>query len=142
MSPGLRHALRGILWPALCLAELAHVMVFTAVPLLIVLVKVALGIVFLPLLLLSFGDRDVKLTPSVDHLREPLCWIALAPCRRAGSELMAWPPAVVAPSAAPADDDDGPWIELPNALTWRHAWFILWLVMFIAYLLRPERKKP
>ena len=105
--------------------------------------EAALKIVFLPFLLLSFGDRSIELTTAVDHLTRPGCWVALAPCEVANTALVrlrAEPVGGKQPSTQSDADDDLAAVDIPDFLTWRHVWFAAWLGWFLVYLVRRERK--
>lgn len=129
-----------LVWAALWRAETVHLGLFVGVPALLGLLKSLLGIVFLPFLLLSFGDTHRQTRAS--HLGEAACWVALAPCSVAEAEFIALPVLARAASEKPPDlAPRGPLGELPTALTLRHLWFMLWLSWFVLFLVVRERRE-
>jgi hypothetical protein len=133
-----------LVWSALWRAQVVHLVLFVGAPVLLGLLKLLLSIVFLPFLLLSFGDT--KRDEGSSHLQEIGCWVALAPCSVAHKPLMNLPspqsasPEPTAPSLATEAPD--PLAEFPSALTPRHVWFFAWLVWFLLYIVRANREPP
>ncbi|MBL8381048.1 MAG: hypothetical protein JNM79_24480 [Burkholderiales bacterium] len=121
---------------------MAHLLLFAAAPLVLALLQVALGIVFLPFLLLSAGDRSVELARAAMHLRDPACWVMLAPCSVADKALFTfpWASAMRDASPAPGTPEPEPFLPLPSDFTVRHAWFLLWLLWFLSYLTKHGRQ--
>ena len=133
----------GLAWAAAWRAQAAHLLFFAVVPQAVAAGESAIKIVFLPFLLLSFGDRSIELTTAVDHLTRPGCWVALAPCEVANTALVrlrAEPVGGKQPSTQSDADDDLAAVDIPDFLTWRHVWFAAWLGWFLVYLVRRERK--
>ena len=132
-------------WAAAWRAQAAHLLFFAVVPLAVAAGEAAIKIVFLPFLLLSFGDRNIDLATAADHLAHPGCWVALAPCDVADRGLVrlrAEPARSEAASAQSGADEELPPIDLPDFLTWRHLWFAAWLAWYLVYLVRQGRKVP
>ena len=107
------------------------------------LLQFAFGIVLLPFLLLSFGDRTTNFGGQVTHLSQPSCWLAVMPCSVADMTLFALPnhssvPAETSSSASHSIDAE-PFMPLPSSFTVRHFWFALWLLWFVLFLVRRER---
>ncbi len=132
-----------LIWAALWRAQVAHLAIFVAVPLAAWLAKALLGVVFLPFLLLSFGDTPQRTQAS--HLSPGPCWVMLMPCALAEVQVL---PLSRASAAGPVDQAAGstatevaPFLPMPSALTLRHAWFAVWLMWFIAHLWKLERKQ-
>ncbi len=132
-----------ILWAALWRAQAFHLVLFALVPVVVAALDFAFGIVILPFSLLSFGDRTLSHGEQARHLREPACWVVLAPCAVADAKLVALPWAARSfehgkPPAEPAVE---PFIDasLPDNLTPKHLWFFVWLLWFMVYL---HRRRP
>jgi hypothetical protein len=129
-----------LVWAALWRAEAVHLGLFVVAPLLLGLLKLLLGIVFLPLLLVGFGDTDLGTRDS--HLREAGCWIALAPCSIADASLIEFPArTVAAPDSQANPTPREPFAEWPSAVTLRHLWFAAWLSWFVFHLVARERRR-
>ena len=139
-----------IVWVALWRAQVSHLLVFAALPLLAFALRAALGLIFLPFLLLSFGNRNVTAGAELAHLPVPGCWLALAPCPIADLTLL---PSLIAsgnsatgerlpapPKMPVAAEPAEAFIPMPTSVTLRHAWFGIWLVWFIAHLVRRGRR--
>jgi hypothetical protein len=138
-----------LVWAAAWRAQVAHLALFAALPLLIVAARIAAGLLFVPALVTGPGDRHVELAVGADHLRDASCWIALAPCTRADDSLhdfeVARRPAARDPRWEPAAfvaTPHEPFLPVPESITWRHGWFALWLVWFLAYLALRRPRKP
>lgn len=138
-----------LVWAAAWRAQVAHLVLFAALPLCIVAARIAAGLLFLPALIAGPGDRNAELAMGADHLREASCWIALAPCARADDSLHDLDVGARSTSADPRFEPAAfvatphePFLPLPESITWRHGWFALWLVWFLAYLAlrRPRRR--
>ena len=133
----------GLVWGAVWRAEAVHLALLVLVPLLLGLLQLLLSIVFLPFLLLSFGDTNREDSPP--HLRNPGCWVAMAPCAAAEASLIRLPTfgANSDPSRSPppGSSDSEPFAELPTALTLRHLWFFIWLLWFIVFVFVRERNR-
>jgi hypothetical protein len=131
-----------LIWAAAWRAQAAHLLLFVLVPLALTIGRTLLAIVFLPFFLIGEGDTNVNLSRSMDHLRQPDCWIVLAECSAAGRVLFELPwvdnGGTEEPSGALslADRYTPHW---PDAVSWRHGWFVLWLVWFVVYLRRREK---
>lgn len=139
MQTASRSAIPSLLWAAAVRAQIAHLLMFVLLPLVSVLMRMLLAIVFMPFFLLGGGDRNVQLGAPMAHLQDPRCWIALAPCAAAGRAVItlgetANPPPDAAVRPTPAATGVQP---LP--VTWRHVWFLAWLAWFLVYLLHRER---
>ena len=133
----------GLVWGAVWRAEVVHLTLLVLIPLALGLVQLLLSIVFLPFLLLSFGDTNREDPPS--HLRSPGCWIAMAPCAAAEAPLIRLPTFGSNPdpsrSQQSGSSDSEPFAELPTALTLRHLWFFIWLLWFILFVFVRERNR-
>lgn len=129
----------GLLWAAAWRAQAMHLIVFGVLPLLLAIGRIILMLVFLPFLLLSFGNRNLSPTTGVEHLRSPQCWVVLAPCAAAERTLFAFNRAR-ATSPATGTADDSSLISMPAAFTWRHLWFVAWLLWFAFFLVRRKRR--
>lgn len=132
-------------WSVLWRAQVAHLAVFVVVPLLATVARVALGLVLLPFLILGPGNRDASLGAELAHLQRPGCWVMLAPCPLADRALAALPvdpPQEAAPELAPyAPPAPEPFLPIPQSLTVRHLWFLLWLGWLGVFLFRRERRR-
>lgn len=134
-----------LLWSALWRAQALHLVLFVLLPAAAAAMRTLLGVVLLPFLLVSAGERSASLGGEVAHLKEPACWLALLPCSIAGRTL--YEPNRKAsqtqlPSASTSTTEPEPFMSLPTSFTVRHAWFLGWLSWFLAYLLRRERQAP
>jgi len=129
-------------WSALWRAQVSHLVVFAVVPLLAAILHAALGVILLPFLPDSFGDGLVARGAQAAHLRQPSCWLMLAPCGVA-DRTVAPVPFMASSSDQPPATRSGvtvePFLPAPTALTVRHVWFVLWLAWFGAYLVHRER---
>ena len=130
-----------LLWSALWRVQASHLAVFVLVPAAAAVLRLALGLVFLPFLLVGFGDRALDGPAEVAHLRNPGCWVALAPCALAEVPLLALPgrapPAAATSGTGPEPE---PFLPMPSDLTPRHAWFLAWLLWFVLFLVRRARR--
>ena len=122
--------------------QASHLLVFVLAPAAAAAVRLALGVVLLPFLLVGLGHKATAIPPEADHLRSPGCWVALAPCALAERTLWAFA------GSAPADPGESlyavkpePFLPVPTDLTVRHAWFLVWLGWFVAFLVRRSRKR-
>lgn len=126
-----------LIWSALWRAQVSHLAVFVVVPLVAAVVRAAIGVILLPFLLGGFGDGSVAHGAQVSHLRDPACWLMLAPCGVADRSVAPMPfQTVVLQSGMQVDQ----FLPMPIDLTVRHVWFVLWLAWFVAHLVRRERR--
>ena len=135
----------GFAWSVLWRAQVTHLTVFVAVPLLAALARVALGLVLLPFLVLGTGNRDESLGAELAHLKRPGCWVMLASCPLADRALAALPTDPL-PEAAPGlapygPPEPEPFMALPQSFTVRHLWFLLWIGWLVIFLVRLERRR-
>lgn len=134
-------AAASLLWAAAWRAQLAHAAIFVVAPVLLGLGMLAVAIVFMPFFLVGEGAVNRTAGPDVSHLRDPHCWVVVAPCPLADRPVPGMPqwarPADPAVSPGPE-----PFWEWPDVLTWRHVWFATWLAWFLAYCVRRERRSP
>lgn len=133
-----------LIWSALWRAEVTHLALFVVLPCAVLAARAVFGIALLPFLLVGASGRDASLTGEVRHLGEPACWVAVLPCSLADRALYE-PDASPTPSTQPSTGVPGtepePFLPLPTSLTVRHAWFVLWLLWFVAHLFRHERAR-
>lgn len=61
-------------------APVSHLAVFEIAPLLAAIVHAGVGVILLSFLPGGFGDGAVARGAQASHLREPACWLKLAPC--------------------------------------------------------------
>lgn len=132
-----------LIWSALWRAQVSHLAVFAVVPLLAAIAHAALGVMFLPFLSVGFGDGSVARGTQAFPLREPACWLMLAPCVIADSTVAPLP--FIAPTSdRTAVTASGvtvePFLSVPTDLTVRHVWFVFWLTWFMGHLVRRERR--
>jgi hypothetical protein len=134
----------GLVWSAAWRAEVLHLAFFIAAPACVLLGKLA-AVMFFPLLIvMGPGDVSVFVRAGSEQLRNPMCWIALAPCADADVPVPGIPHLYSATEAASdrgAESNQEPFVELPRAVTWRHVWFATWLVWFLVYLIRREGRR-
>ena len=132
-----------ILWAALWRAQALHLLLFGLVPIAIAVLDVAFGIVILPFSLLSFGDRTLSYGEQALHLREPGCWVMLAPCTVADINLVAlpWSGLSIDHGSPQLEPPVEPFIDasLPDSLTPKYLWFFGWLLWFLVFL---HRQRP
>lgn len=133
-----------LIWSALWWAQLVHLGLVVALPLVLAVARASLGVVLLPFFLAGPGDVNASLGRGLGHLGQASCWVALLPCSLAERSL--WEPKAspVSPASAPAGAgaapaEREPLLPLPSAFTLRHLWFALWLLWFAVFLLRRER---
>ena len=69
-----------LLWSALWRVQVSHLVVFVLLPVAAIALRIAVGIVLLPFLLVGFGNRAPLGSAELAHLRTPGCWLTLAPC--------------------------------------------------------------
>lgn len=131
-----------LIWSALWRAQVSHLAVFAVVPLMAAIAHAALGVLLLPFLSGGFGDGSVARGAQASHLREPGCWLMLAPCGVA-DRTVAPLPFIVPPGDQPPVTESGvmvePFLPVPTTLTVRHLWLFTWLAWFAACLVRRER---
>jgi hypothetical protein len=127
---------------ALWRVQAAHLAVFAVLPALALLLRVALGLVLLPFVVSGFGQRELALGAEVAHLRQPGCWVALAPCDFGDVTLLAPPHRATTAPAAPLAPQTEPFLPLPTTFTVRHLWFLAWLLWFAVHLVRRARRPP
>ena len=142
--------LLSLVWAALWRAQVSHLLVFAALPLLAFALRAALAFVLLPFLLLSFGNRDAAIGAELGHLSTPSCWVALAPCpiadltvlpfsRTSSSSSALSKPVSANQSPAPSttpvkSEPPEAFLPMPTSVTVRHVWFAVWLAWFVAHL--------
>lgn len=116
--------------------QASHLVVFAVLPLAIAVVRLVFGIILLPFLLIGFGQTQVEAAGEIGHLREPGCWIALAPCSLADRALWPEDSSTDPLQIAKEPPDIEPFMPWPTSFTVRHGWFVLWLLWFAVYLVR------
>lgn len=119
--------------------QASHLLVFAALPLAIAGIRLILGVVLLPFLLIGFGQIQVGAAQEIAHLRQPGCWIALAPCSLADRALWPLNSSSQASMAEEEPSNVEPFMPVPTSFTVRHAWFVAWLVWFVVFLVRRHR---
>jgi hypothetical protein len=132
-----------LIWSALWRAQAVHFCIFVLLPGVVALLHFAVGIVFLPFLLIGEGDRILTLGEQANHLAQGGCWVALMPCDLAERTLFDLPSQKQEASTALAQN----WLQLepeafmpiPTSFTLRHAWFVVWLVWFLVFFAMRER---
>ncbi len=133
-------------WSVAWRAQVVHAVLFVLLPLLAATASFALGIVLMPFLLLGEGDRTVMLGTEARHLREPGCWVMLAPCSVADRTLFGLPwgggEAMSAATTSPTEPEVEPFLPIPETFTLRHAWYFGWLAWLGVFLVRRERGGP
>lgn len=141
MSQLVRSAL--LLWSALWRAQAVHVCMFVLLPGLVALLHFAVGIVFLPFLLIGEGGRTLTLGEQANHLVRPGCWVALLPCDLAERTVFDLPSQSKQAASTSAhkwlQPEPEPFFPLPTSFTLRHAWFVAWLVWFLVFVARCKR---
>lgn len=130
-----------LIWSALWRAQILHLVMFIVLPALVAAAHVALGLTLLPFLLIGEGSRNVELGKQIAPLREPGCWVMLAECRLAARDVVALPTGVGGPRSLEEHPAVEPFMPLPSALTWRHVWLSAWLVWFLSFVVRRERRR-
>lgn len=132
-----------LIWAAAWRAEALHLAMFIVAPVLAALGKLAVAFAFPLLLIIGPGDPMLYVKRGTEHLRQPGCWLALAPCMYAvrsveGAPKM--PESRDLPDTAASEYDDRLSFSLPHVITWRHVWFFAWASWFILYVVRRERR--
>jgi hypothetical protein len=132
-----------LIWSALWRAQVVHLCIFVLLPGLVALLHFAVGIVFLPFLLIGEGDRVLTLGEQANHLAQGACWVALMPCDLAERTVFAAPSEKQEASTAGAQNwpplAPEPFMPIPTSFTLRHAWFVVWLVWFLVFFARRGR---
>ena len=135
--PGLR-----LPWGAVWRAQALHLAFFVVPPLLIWLGKALIAGVFPLLVIVGPGDSSVHIAKGTEHLHEPGCWIALAPCPYAEARVPGLPALHESYENRVFKGREGPLAAWPDALNWRHVWFIGWLAWFLFFVADRERTRP
>jgi hypothetical protein len=120
--------------------QASHLVVFVALPLAIAGIRLFFGVVLLPFLLIGFGQTHVGAAQEIAHLRQPGCWIALAPCSLADRALWPLKSSSQASLAVEESSTVEPFMPVPTSFTVRHAWFVAWLVWFVVFLIRRHQR--
>ena len=132
-----------LVWSALWRAQAVHLCIFVLLPGVVALLHFAVGIVFLPFLLIGEGDRIITLGEQANHLAQGGCWVALMPCDLAERTLFDLPSQKQEASTASAQNwlqpEPEAFMPIPTSFTLRHAWFVVWLVWFLVFFTRRER---
>jgi hypothetical protein len=128
-----------LVWGAAWRAQASHLAIFALLPVIAAGVRLLLGLVLLPVLIVGFGDRQADGPTEMSHLRQPGCWVALAPCPAASMALFPLRRQVADPaSGGPREGDVEPFFPLPSDFNLRHAWLVVWLVWFAWFLVRRD----
>ena len=132
-----------LIWSALWRAQAVHICIFVLLPGLVALLHFAVGVVFLPFLLIGEGDRTLTLGEQANHLVRGGCWVALMPCDLAERTVFDLPVQKKQGSGTSAQNwlqpEPESFMPLPTSFTLRHAWFVAWLVWFLVFLARRRR---
>lgn len=120
--------------------QASHLAVFVALPLAIAGIRLIFGVVLLPFLLIGFGQTQVGAVQEIVHLRQPGCWIALAPCSLADRAIWPLKSSSQASLAEEAPSNVEPFMPVPTSFTVRHAWFVVWLLWFVVFLVMRHRR--
>lgn len=132
-------------WAAAWRAQSLHLAFFIVPPLLLVMGKGLLAMAFPLPGTAGPGDSTVYIDKASEHLDEAGCWVALAPCAYAERTVPGIPPLAERASTAFRDGrarlDQEPFVELPRELSWRHLWFLGWLIWFVLFLRAYEQER-
>jgi hypothetical protein len=123
-----------LVWAALWRLQVCHGLLIVVLPAAAAILSAALGIVLLPFLVVGPGSTGIEFGSTLLHLREPSCWVPLAPCMFADTALVSLPW-----TAAISPPDTEPLLPVPSDINLRHATFLGWLGWFLAHLLKARR---
>ena len=133
-----------LIWAAAWRAQSLHLAFFIVPALLLVTGRALVALAFPLLVIVGPGDSQVFIGRATGHLREPGCWVALAPCAYA-ERAVPGVPSLAEPAVSvfrdPSRLDQEPFVEMPRELRWRHLWFLGWLAWFLFFLHAYEQRR-
>jgi hypothetical protein len=118
-------------WAAIWRAQVVHLALYLGLPLLWEAGRGALIAVFLPILIIGFGDRHIARTDgTLDHLRTPACWTFVGLCPGPRSHFLEDP--VMDLSQCVRDACPPGQSKVPDFGGW--GWKVLWLAISMGWL--------
>lgn len=119
-------------WGAVWRAQVVHIALYAAWPLMWEAARLALLIIFLPFTILSFADQKRDATDgTLDHLARPACWTFITPCAGPRSDFLHTP--VIEASQCRSAGDCPPGVAIVSDFGgW--GWKGLWAALSIVWI--------